>query len=54
MCQTTSLPASSGLARRSAPSDTSSLLETSVVLDFYLWNAVPFGNRYASGALPLF
>ena len=53
MCQTASLLASVGLDRRSAPSDTSSPLERSVVLDFYLWNAVPPGNRCASGALPL-
>jgi len=54
MCQIASLPASSGLARSSAPSDTSSLLETSVVLDFYFQNAVLHGYRCASGALPLF
>ncbi len=54
MCQTASLPALSELDRSSAPSETSSLLETSVVLDFYLQNAVPRGYRCASGALPLF
>lgn len=54
MRQTASLPASLELARSSAPSDTSSLLETFVVLVFYLWNAVPCSHRCASGALPLF
>jgi hypothetical protein len=54
MCQTASLPATSGLDRRSAPSETSSLLGTSVVLDFDFQNAVLRGNRCASGALPLF
>ncbi len=54
MCQTASLPPLSGLARCSAPSDSSSLLETSVVLDFDLQNAVPCGYRCACGALPLF
>jgi hypothetical protein len=34
MCQSASLQASMGLAHRSAPSDTSSLLQTFVVLDF--------------------
>ncbi len=36
MCQNASLPALVGLDRKSAPSDTSSLLNTSVVLAFYL------------------
>ncbi len=29
------------------------LLETFFFLDIDLWNAVPFGNRCTSGALPL-
>tara|TARA_R110002124_G_scaffold80533_1_gene213107 strand:- start:902 stop:1066 length:165 start_codon:yes stop_codon:yes gene_type:complete len=53
MCQTASLPVSSGLARASAPSETSSHLETSVVLEFDLQNAVLRSYRCASGALPL-
>ncbi len=53
MCQTASLLASVGLARSSAPSETSSLFETPVVLDFDLQNAVRCSYRCASGALPL-
>ncbi len=53
MYQTASFPASSGLARRSAPSETSSLLDRSVVLDIYLRNVVLHGYRCASGALLL-
>lgn len=54
MCQTTSLQTSSELDRRSAPSDTSSLLETFEVLDLDLCFTVFHGYRSGCGALPLF
>ncbi len=54
MCQTASLPISAGLDRRIAPSETSSLLDSFVVLDLDLQNAALRSYRCASGALPLF
>ncbi len=53
MCLIAILPTSPGLDRSSAPSDISLPLETCVVLAFDFRNAVLFGNRCASGALPL-
>ena len=54
MCQDASLQASSELAHGSAPSDTSMPLESSVVLELDLWNAVFYSYRSGCGALPLF
>ncbi len=54
MCLTASLPASSGLDRSSALSETSSLQDSFVLLDLDFQNAVFHRFRSACGAIPLF